>query len=238
MGYLLIILLLTVLFRKRIFAAQKNSSSAKTGIGFSREYIAQYVLLFLPCLIFFLFVAKSAAFQTDRYISPIYAIFFAAVLCLSASFLLQKFGTSTTVFLMIILAALVTIGSCKNASWEYLYCKEVSALQEKAQYKDTDCICLSSRSRWKIQSKFVEYQNYNSLTVIDKEKVSAKHMKESAELIRSHIQTDNVILTLIDFADPEAYMNKLLAEMPEYTTYTDIGTHFYGTTYYLSSEPQ
>ena len=49
---------------------------------FDKQSFMKWMILLIPPILYFIFVSESAAYVTDRYLFPIYAVIFGLFLCI------------------------------------------------------------------------------------------------------------------------------------------------------------
>ena len=228
--YIFIIILLhfvfILLFQKKHLS---NLTVLKTRIN--PILLMKYLILIIPSILFFMIVSKIAAYQTERYMSPIFAVTFVWIFCLIFNYL-NKIRLKITLlkkyfFLIACLLLLITvIGSWQKRGWSYLYRNSIQLLETSKEYTDLDCICIYNQP-FETQASFLELTNYNSITFISEDNLDLLYTIAN--------NSSKLILIIINDKeqDTEAFLNKLLSEYPLPKQHKFIGHHAYGTSFYV-----
>lgn len=192
-------------------------------------YVARHLILTAPILIYFFLVSKMAAFQSDRYIYPIYAIAFAAVLCLLSDVVKYVFGKKILIIMIPVVISMTIIGSWQNITWSNLYQDSSKFLEKVSNYSDYDCLCIhgNDSNDFMLPVMYNEVINYNSITFIE---------NDSLEFLKNFEIANNkkLIVTVIGLSDPEHYVKEVLLHYPQYTGYQYLGGHGGNATYVLN----
>lgn len=189
------------------------------------QLIVRFIVLIIPSVLYFILISKTAPFESDRYIFPIYAVSFVWVLSLVCYLAKKIFDKKVFIAVVCILLGLITSGSLQSSQWPHLH-KETDTLLEKASlYPGTDCVCIYNHA-WKTQPAFYEISNYKSVTFIG---------KDNLELLRDDdIQSEKeIIVTLIDIENKDEMIEKIFESCPSLEQYEEIGSYAYGKTYYF-----
>lgn len=185
----------------------------------------QYILIFLPTVIYFLFVSKSATYITDRYMFPVYAVAFTGILTLIFTFLLKIWNSNNFIWIGLI-AAIILINSWKNIGWPYLFQSSNTLLEISANYGNSDCLYVYN-DNWKTIPSFLEVSNYNSVTFIRNNDIDLSPVANLAAC-------ETLILIVND--DDENIINQVLNQYPFLSQYQSIGGYSTGRTYLLYSD--
>ena len=186
----------------------------------------RYLLISIPCIVFFLLVSKTAVYQTDRYLVPIYGVVFAGVLCLALTLLENLWSPGTVAAISCGLMALILWGSWHSAGWEYLYRETKDRMEMVEAHASADCICIYDGSRWKVQADLSEYTKYNSVTFL------RWGSFDPAEVDR-FIETEDAVISIVGKVDQESCLAELMQYLPRYAGYTSMGSYGYSTSYAL-----
>lgn len=143
--------------------------------------IENILCILLPCVLYFLIVAKIAAYMTGRYIWLIYpmliyfvfSVIYILTRKISLSIKWQNGG-------MVILILAMGIISLKNCRWEYSY-KGNTAVAAARELSGEDCVYIySSEETYNCSISFMELLNYRSITFYEKNNIDK--LKENSEL--------------------------------------------------------
>lgn len=210
-------LLLTVLLRTR--CKQENDVAFP-----SKELIKKYVLLLVPSFLFYIIVAKMAAYQTDRYISPIYPVLFVAVFCLIGEFLQRITPQKGVALLMCLLVTVTSLQSLRNTNFTYLYRQSNTFLEKTSAYADVDCLCIYDQS-YRVQASYKELSQYKSITFL-----SVNDLDRLSELSVS--SNDKLVVTIC--GTDKNYVQRVLSDCSNLNKSKHLGSYSYSNSYYLS----
>lgn len=188
--------------------------------------LMRYCLIIVPIILYFLLVAKMAAYITDRYMFPIYAISIGVVFSLVITGIKKIFKGKKAVTIMAVFMAIILFNGFKNINWPYLYRSSSSLIESSKEKADVDCLFIYD-SNWKAQASFLEVRNYNSVTF-----VKSGNLKILSNLEIAEKKQLIVLITL----DDEQVLKTIMEIYPQFDTYTEVGTYSNARTYYLSSE--
>lgn len=194
--------------------------------------VTKYLILAVPSAIFFLIVSKIAAYQIERYMSPIYAITFSCVFCFIFNFSNQLFSNQIIkskqfYIIMCIILAFTTLNSWRHHGWTYWARDSISLIEKAADYKDVSCICIYNAA-FETQTSFMEISQYNDVTFVSK-----NNMQILSTLDNSSCQ-ELVVIVIDENEDDEIfYINDVLSKYPLLNQYEEFGQYSYGTSYYL-----
>lgn len=209
-----ILIILIALFIVNII--KKNS--------FNNKYVARYLIVVLPSIIYFLFVSKIAAYVNERYVSIVYPMIVIGLITL-IFVLLNKLMNSKYFKLLASMFAILLLGSgFYYAEWTYLYRDTQELITQSENYKDCTCICLHGDIEYDILHNSIELKNYKTFISFDIENIGNldKYTKNN-ELIVKVLKVDN----------HNNYSAELLKLMPNYNYCEVLGSARNGTTYHL-----
>lgn len=189
---------------------------------------ARYLILIAPLLVYFFAVSKMAAFQSDRYLYPVYAVSFVVVLCLLSDLVKYIFGQKALMLMIPAVLSMTIIGSWQNITWEYLYRGSGAFLEKVSKYSDYDCLCIHSdySNDFMLPVIYCEAMNYKSISFMQNDSMEYLKNLEIAD-------TDKLIVTVISLNDPERYVKEVLTYYPKFTGYQYLGGHGGNSTYVL-----
>lgn len=188
------------------------------------SYVGEYLLLFIPLVLYFVLVSKMAAFTVDRYLFPIYGAAYAAVFCGCWNVLSRCFAEKQKVLFMSILLALVIQGSWNQIGWPYLYKGTDEIINTiKEEYADTDCVFIYSE-RFRAQYKYREVGCYNTVTFVK---------DDDLLLLPEYKEPCTGLIVIINSPESHtAFLNQVLENYPTLTQYKEIVGAGEGKTYY------
>lgn len=195
-----------------------------------------YAVLTVPVLGYFFLIAKVAVYETDRYMFPIFVLVFLLVCCLLtelARALLEGFEHRSERFTkrvaswalagVLALCLLVpTASGHRKADWEYLYRSHVPYLEQAAEYRDYDCLCIY-HARYQVPTFYHEMMNYKSVTFLWDGKVEGIRDLDIAD-------SDHVLVKVISDENDGSYLKKAQKQFPQFRDAKDLYTFWAGTT--------
>lgn len=217
-------MLLLIRFSRNHFGITGGSGEEPVTFGFDRDTVIRYMLIILPCVLYFLLVAKMTFISADRYISPIYAVFWGGSLCMALTAVKRVLEKRTFFAFSVMIAAALAVGSYRETGWQYLYRESVPFLETVKQYKDYDCICVLDEKPYTLYPEFAEYLNYKSITF-----VTTEDLRENG--IRPWMKENAVLVSFISNKDIRKEMEKIIEENA-FSGYEELGGFGYDRTFY------
>ncbi len=183
----------------------------------------KWIILIIPILIYFLFVSVSAAYVTDRYFFPIYAVSLSVFLSIIILFC-KKISTEKNLYIILCLIySLLIVNGWNGADWKFLYKDTAVLLDTAKEYSDKNCIYVYD-APWKALPSYIELKNYKSLTFLSYNK--------SAEIVKySDVVQDGFMLVVQGNA--ENIINQIKKVYPHLNQNKKIGGFSYATTYFI-----
>ena len=186
----------------------------------------RYVIVCVSIVIYFLFVSKAAAYISERYMFPVYGVAFVGLTSFVIMIARNVFQEKTAFLVIVIMMSMIVVNEWKNIGWSYLYKSSISLLEESEKYRDVDCLYIYDY-KWKTEPSFMEIQSYKSITFVQAENI--------AEISSLDITDQNQLMIMI-IGDKEDTLKKIMEIYSQLTTYKEIGSFGYATTYYVYSE--
>lgn len=209
-----------------IFIFYKEEHSA-VAISFDKKKLMRWLIIVIPLIMYFIFVSISAAYITDRYLFPIYAVTFGMFLCMMNT-LWRKLVSEKYVYVIIcLIGALFITNGFANAKWDYLYKSSTDLLNKTKAYSNKNCISVHDKIVWKEQSAYCEIKNYKSVTFISQEHYD--NILQFGDLF-----DDGFMLNIIGGND-DRIINVIQSNYPYLNRCEKIGGYAYSTTYYISA---
>lgn len=224
-GFIVIIIAILIL----LDLINKNKSEDELICGFSQLEVYRILCLIVPSVLYVLFVAKSAPYCTDRYVSPIYAVLIASVWSLLYLSFRNVYGNEiirNRIFSF--LAVIVVIASLFMSRWVYLYRDSDVRLNNSKMYGANSQAIVLYDIAWMINQHYLEIKNCNSSVFY-----SVSSFQEFNEIVDVNDLPDNIAFFLIDM-DSESFINEFLDSNKEYILSVDNGSWAYGHSYYLT----
>lgn len=206
-----------------LFKILPSQTKAQTAV-FEKPMILSYVIALLPAFLYFLFVSKAAAYITDRYMFPIYAILFACFtgfISISAKAFLQN---KTAISFITVFLLLLTGNGWNHAQWPYLYRSTADLMTNAETCSNVDCLYIYDVT-WRTEPSFAEIKNYRSITFLQQE-----HLEQLSSL---DIADQQQLIVMI-IGDPEETLQEIYKAYPQFTCSKELGTSWSTTTYFIN----
>ena len=213
-GLLLIIVVLIAILTVTYFKKFKIEDSKKT----------RYVIIY-AVIVAFLFVESIVAVESDRYLSPIYAVAFTVIMT-SLMLLIDKTIKNRKTSMIICTAFVICISALGlvNGSWPY-QCKESKSLLDfENAHQEADLVVVNDGIDYELENNMFNMWDYNSITVLDLEDFYNSDLNEVVE-------TDNAVFVLINIDDEEKILNSISERLTKCKNYSYIGKYV-GAEYY------
>lgn len=169
LGHIIIsflILSAVIYFRDERNAGEEWMSVRDIFLRYDRKCVKRYVLLVIPCFLYFMLVSKMSFVVADRYISPIYAVSYVCIMCMIFTVLNGFLKGNAFIVLTVSISALLIVGSYVSAGWTYLFWDSRAFLAAAEEHGNYDCICVFEGENWLLHPEFAEYSVYKSVTFI------------------------------------------------------------------------
>lgn len=187
----------------------------------------EIILAAVPCLEYFIIVAKIAAYSYDRYIQPIYPVVAVLGCCMVTYIWHTIFLNKKIVCLAVpISLAVITVFSLVRCQWIYLYRESEQMLARASEKSEYRCIYIYD-ALWKVQPSFYEMQNYKSVVFIAQDHLG---LMDSLKLT----EEKGLIVCIMDSCDAESIWKKLNTLYPLTGAPEILGQYFFATTYFIS----
>ncbi len=186
------------------------------------ERKARWALFLLPALFYFITVSKIAVYITERYQQPIYAVVVAGIVALLYMGI-KKIATTQYKFILVLVLAVMTVNSWKNAPWGNLQKTSEPILQVAEANASLDCIYVYD-SRWKMQPSFYDVQKYNSVTFFKEKNLGMLNDSECRN-------NTEFILYVTNSCNHQSVIDNVTASCPNINGYEKLGAWGYVTVY-------
>ena len=230
LGILLAVLLVLSLLRfaGRFFQISTLPGEEKLVFGFQKYEIMRYSIVLVPCFFYYIVVSKITFAVADRYISPIYAVLFAGVLCISFRILQYALHGKTFLIVTALVISVLILGSHQAFAWEYLFLESRQTLVPVKEHRGYDCVCVFDEDEtYLLYPEFTEFSLYKSVTF-----VTTADLKENG--MQRWITSDGIV---VSFFLRERDVKKHLKRIKRETGFHNIqklGTFGFDNTYFLS----
>lgn len=226
-GFLLAVLLIAaVLFLcQYLFGKQKEEGQEKEQNDRSFR-----IIIYLPCLLFFVTVTKIAIMPGIRYISPIYGICIIALMCLFENLTVYLTKREEVQCVAGILLAGVLINSgWQRYDWPELHLEAKQYVEEAETYgANNECICILTSS-WRCLPNYQEFIQYRNIIFIPFDGLELLYQEEYAGY-------DSVVLYIdqnMSQEETEEILQSMIAMNEGLSGYTKMHEYTYYTAYYL-----
>lgn len=228
LGYILIglVILAVLRYSKIDFGIECENASGGISLGLERKTVIRYAFLFIPCFFYFMLVSKMSFVTADRYISPIYAVSYVGVMCITYAVLNYFLKDKAFLAVSITMCALLIGGSYASTGWQYLFRDSRSFLAEAEAHSDYDCVCVFNGDSWLIHPEFEEYSNYKSITFI-----TLTEFQE--EGITRWASPDGIIVSFIGYSYNLDEAVQKVVQDNGYSGFTKLGTYGFDNSYFL-----
>lgn len=205
-----------------LFIILMRKNALKKLMGEKRIMVIRYLCIGVPIVLYFILISKIAAYMTDRYMFPIYAVLWAVVLSgISEFFRLLQIQHAVHIFA--ILAVIMSVNSWKNVNWTYLYKESEILLETASNYSDVDCLYIYEKP-WEMNPSYFEVSQYHSVTFIKRNEL---------DLLSSHEVSKKYHLIVATTGDDEEVLEQIMDLSPALNDYDSLGGYGYTNTYYL-----
>lgn len=187
----------------------------------------------LFCMIFaevlyFLVVAISSAYLTQRYMTPIYAVLFLTIFYLVSAWMKKKFATYY-LYGMILITTIICVNGLRNIQWPNLKLSSEALIDAASEHSATDCLIIYDEN-WRIYSAYYEVSEYHSVTFLREEHLDLLNSMDLASRSELIVMVDKKALSEVVVVD------KILDLCPYLDGYEHLGGYAYTNTYYLHGE--
>ena len=195
-------------------------------------FIDSYFLIFLPVIIYFIFVGKSSVYITDRYMFPVFPLILAGYFSMFFALIDQLFSKHKiyAVILEILISILVIIFNYSNPKYkeEYMYKYTIPILENAKNHSDYDSLFIYDENGiWNCYSSLLEATIYNSFTFIN---------KSDLEILPYLEISDNNKLAVFIPNNENNILDVILETYPQYVNVEKNGSFWDYTSYFLSSD--
>lgn len=233
-GYILFVLILGIfyLFISKKWSMVRLCEKFKRTKGTDNTLVIRYMILIIPTVLFFGIVSKMAAYEIERYMSPIYAVVYVWGICLiwkAFSIVFERRILNQKQFWTVMCAILFVImaGSWKNHGTVYFHRESSDLLEKAANYSELDCICIYAQA-YEVQPCFLEASNYKSITFVNKDAMDTIFQQDA------FTGKEIIVMVAEEFGeDKEGYVRQIVEKYPSLTSYEELGSYAYSTSYHL-----
>lgn len=185
----------------------------------------RYWCMICPIIVYFLLVSRIAIIITDRYVTPVYGVAFAAVFSAAGGWCRKFIKTQYRNVLALVLV-IVTVSGWKGETWPYLCQGSKPLLNKAAGYSETDCVYVYDLA-WKINSSYKEIANYHSVTFY--------HPSNLQQLGSSDLST-RYELIVVSIEGLEGVVDEVLTMCPYLDAYEYLGSYGSADSYHLYAQ--
>ena len=215
-----------------IFLCIKNNN--KKGFIYDKKtayFIDSYLIIFLPVIIYFIFVSKSSVFIVDRYMFPIYALLLTGVFSIYFTLINRLFSNHNNLafYIQIITSIVVIFFNFSNPKYkEYLYKSTIPILENAKNHSDYDSLFIYDNSKiWNCYPSLLESTNYKSLTFVSNSNIDILPSLDIAQNNTLQVFVPNNETNVIEI---------IIETYPQFTIVDKNGSYTDYTSYFLSSD--
>lgn len=230
LGYLILglIILFAIRYAKNGMGAFEELGGDAISFGFERKAVIRYALILIPCFLYFMIISKMTFTASDRYLTPIYAVFFVGVMSVTYAVFKYFSGRKTFVGISVVMTALLIGGSYASSEWPYLFRDSQDFLAEAEAHGNYDCICILGGDSYMLYPEFAEYTNYKSITFLTAEDLEKEGIGQWAS-------PEGVLISFIGAVADTDHAANMLKEEHGYANVIKLGSFGYDNTYFLSN---
>ncbi len=193
----------------------------------------RYACLLIPSALYILLISKTAPYNTDRYVSPIYPILIIGIMgVLYKCIICYVHKLKSALALFSVLIAVITAIGISNCKWEYLYTSRKEQLENAEIYgKDASAICIYN-AVWQMYPYCLEISKCKTVTFYD--------TGDYDEFINK-FDIDNYSGDIAFFLmgmDSDSFVKRFISDYPVYEIEKNNGAGKYGTSIYLKRKAQ
>lgn len=191
----------------------------------------RYMAVLISCCGFMLLISKTAPYNQDRYISPVFAVCFAAIVSLLVScirFFIKSNNKSQSIVCVLIVLSII-LGYVTN-EWQYLYRERGESIEyASGSGAEVDAIMIYPYMNT-IAPVFYEAANLRSITFYN---VSNYDDLKEARIGENYSDNVALFLTCLEPKDEAEFVNRFLEDNPEYILIRDNGNVWYTHSFYF-----
>jgi hypothetical protein len=190
----------------------------------------QYACLLIPSALYVLLIAKSAPYNTDRYVSPIYPILIIGIMgILYKCITCYVHKSKNAIALFSVLIAVIVATGLSNCGWAYLYSSSKERLENAEKYGGTaSAICIYNSS-WRITPYYLEISKCSSV-------IFYKTTDYDEFINNFDIDDYGDIAFFLIGLDSDSFIERFTSDYPMYEVEVDNGAWGYGKSIYLKRE--
>ncbi len=200
----------------------------KHPVEFSTLDWKRYAILIISSLGVFAIVAKSAFVNSDRYISPIYALIFVSVYTVLNRVIKAVMGKKTGNLLFATCVFFVASGSIINANWGYVSPVNEGVEYAKNNFSDVKAICVWAKPS--MANTCMQELQYCSKAVYYK---AGNYIEFSDLDVNPDIYSNDIVL-FVAMEDQEKFKDDFIKENPKYYVEKSF-QHGYSSAYHLKT---
>lgn len=200
----------------------------KKPVGFLKTDLQKYAILAVSSIGVFGIVAKSAFVNSDRYISPIYALIFVLIYTILNRILNKTVGNMLGTIIFAGCVCLVAVGSMINANWGYADPVNEGVEYARDNFSEIKALCVWDRPSMantcmqeiKYCSEAIYYKvgNYSEFNDFD---------------VKQDLYPDEMVL-FVAMDDQEGFKDRFIEENSKYYVEKSF-QHGYSSTYHLKT---
>ncbi len=222
-GFLTVVIISAVCFFLFQFIFEKIKGKEKRDIN-------RWMIIVIPCILFFVTVTKIAIMSAVRYISPIYGICIILLMGLFEYFLSYMRATGEVKCVVgILMAGIMLNGGWKTYDWPELYSDVAEYRAEAEDYGvNNECIYVMMTS-WRSFTSYQEFLQYQNITFIQ-----AKHLEQLYK--EEYTGYDHVVMYFdknLGQEEIDRILQKMIERNSGLNEYQKLHQYSYNIAYYL-----
>ena len=219
-GYLMVVIIIAValLIERSRFGNKEKWSGLK-----------KWEIIFIPCILYLVTIARIGIAGYSRYISPVYVICVILLMGLFERASARIENSNIQYLAGVLMIALMLNNSWKSYTWPELYQEAAEGVKAARDYgSDNECIYVFNRV-WRSMPSYPEFIQYQQLSFIPDDNLGLLYCEQYSDY-------DHVVMTFDRNMGEEAIetvLNNMIDRNPGLDSYKQIYAFSYNITYYL-----
>ena len=222
LGYLLLTTVILVAAEIYFLKSKKNTIE-------NAQRIRLNLMAGITVLLYFSMISKVVVYQSQRYISPVYAVTIVICMVTLANMVkLLEITEKKRRVLLSLVVAITLIAGWKYCKWEYLYTKSESMLKTIEKHENLDCVYIYNEN-WRVQRSYQEIKKLKSVTFYREENYT--------DVLESDIMNQNeIIVYIMDNCNADSILNSIVKGSANFDNYKKLGGYGYSKTFLVYGE--
>ena len=222
LGYLLLTTVILVAAEIYFLESKKNTIE-------NAQRIRLNLMAGITVLLYFSMISKVVVYQSQRYISPVYAVTIVICMVTLANMVkLLEITEKKRRVLLSLVVAITLIAGWKYCKWEYLYTKSESMLKTIEKHENLDCVYIYNEN-WRVQRSYQEIKKLKSVTFYREENYT--------DVLESDIMNQKeIIVYIMDNCNADSILNSIVKGSANFDNYKKLGGYGYSKTFLVYGE--